>query len=458
MLQYRAILSLDCARLCGAAVILLAILLFSSQAAQAMRIEKVVSPAGLEAWLIEDHRIPLITMDFGFAGAGAVQDPADKPGRAHLLSGMLDEGAGEMDSLAFQQRLRELAIRLSFDADRDHFSGRLQTLSANRDEAVRLLRLALREPRFDEDALGRIRAQVLTNLKFDEQDPGKVATRAWFERAFAGHPYARPTMGTPEAIAAITADDLRAALREAMARDNLKIAVVGSISPQELAPLLDEIFGALPPAATLAPVAPATMRVAPEPEIVQMDVPQSVARFGLPAYKRHHEDFYAAFVLNYLIGGGGFASRLMEEVREKRGLAYSVFTYLYPLEQTGLMIGGVGTRNDAVNESMSVIRGVMADIAENGVGEETLENAKQYLIGSYALRFDTSSRIAQQLLGIQLDDLGMDYFDKRNSYIEAVTREDVQRVAEDLLKPDRLLTVIVGNPPAAEEKAAVPRG
>ncbi len=432
----------------------IAVLFVTSHPAHAMRIQKVVSPSGIEAWLVEEHRIPLITMEFGFDGAGAKQDPQGKAGRAHFLSGMLDEGAGDLDAQAFQQRLQDLAIRLSFDASRDNFTGRLQTLTANKDEAARLLRLALTEPRFDSDALSRIRGAILTDLKFAQQDPEKVATREWFELAFGDHPYARPTKGTLETIEAMTADDLRGAMQGGFARSNLKIAVVGDITAEELAPMLDEMFGPLPENASLNKVSQTDLAVKVEPEIVRMDVPQSVARFGCPAYDRHHEDFYAAYVLNYIIGGGGFASKLMEEVREKRGLAYSVFTYLYPLDHSGMMIGGVATKNESVKQSIDVIREVLADIAENGVSDDTLMYAKQYLVGSYALRFDTSGKIAQQLLGIQLDELGIDYFDKRNSYIEAVTQDDIKRVATDLLKPERLITVIVGQPQMGSE----PRG
>jgi zinc protease len=431
-----------------------AVLFATSHAANAMRIQKVVSPSGIEAWLIEEHRIPLITMEFGFDGAGATQDPAGKAGRAHFLSGMLDEGAGDMDARAFQQRLEDLAIRLSFDAGRDNFTGRVQTLTANKEEAARLLSLALSEPRFDGDAMSRIRGAIQTDLKFAQEDPGKVSTREWFELAFGDHPYARPTKGSLETVEGLTADDLRAAMRGGFARSNLKVAVVGDITADELAPMLDEMFGGLPDQASLKTVSDTSLANAPEQQIVEMDVPQSTVRFGLPGYKRHHEDFYAAYVLNYIIGGGGFASRLMEEVREKRGLAYSVFSYLYPLDHAGMMIGGVATKNEAVKQSLDVIREVLADIAENGVSEETLMYAKQYLVGSYALRFDTSGKIAQQMLGVQLDELGMDYFDNRNSYIEAVTQEDIKRVAADLLKPDRLITVIVGQP----QMDAEPRG
>jgi len=432
----------------------IAILFATSHPAHAMRIQKVVSPSGIEAWLIEEHRVPLITMEFGFASAGAKQDPQGKAGRAHFLSGMLDEGAGEMDAQAFQQRLEDLAIRLSFDAGRDNFTGRLQTLSANRSEAARLLSLALSEPRFDADSVERIRGSIATDLKFAAEDPGQVATREWFALAFADHPYARSTKGTLDTIENINSDDLRAAMADGFTRANLKVAVVGDITAEELAPMLDDMFAGLPQQAALREVPEAALASKSEPHIVEMNVPQSTVRFGLPGYKRHHEDFYAAFVLNYIIGGGGFASMMMEEVREKRGLAYSVFTYLFPLDHAGLMIGGVATKNEAVGESVEVIREVLAGVAESGVSDETLMYAKQYLVGSYALRFDTSGKIAQQLLGIQLDDLGSDYFDNRNSYIEAVTQEDIKRVAADLLQPERLITVVVGQP----EMKSEPRG
>ncbi len=431
-----------------------AIIIATSHAAHAMRIQKVVSPSGIEAWLIEEHRIPLITMEFGFDRAGAAQDPDGKAGRAHFLSGMLDEGAGEIDAQAFQQRLEDLAIRLSFDAGRDNFTGRLQTLTANKEEAARLLNLALTEPRFDADSIDRIRGSIATDLKFSREDPGQVATREWFALAFADHPYARPTKGTLETIENISADDLRAAMADGFARDNLKVAVVGDITAEELAPMLDDIFAGLPEQAALQEVPEAALASKSEPHIVEMNVPQSTVRFGLPGYHRHHEDFYAAFVLNYIIGGGGFASKLMEEVREKRGLAYSVFTYLFPLDHAGMMIGGVATKNEAVSQSIDVVREVLSDLAKNGVDAETLMYAKQYLVGSYALRFDTSGKIAQQLLGVQLDELGIDYFDNRNSYIQAVTEEDIKRVAADLLKPERLITVIVGQP----QMGAEPRG
>ncbi len=413
--------------------------------AQSMKIQTVTSPGGIKAWLVESHLVPLISMRFAFTG-GASQDPAGKEGVSYFLSGMFDEGAGELSSVAFQEKLDELAIKMSFNSSRDTFTGTFQTLTANRKQAFDLLRMALNEPRFDRDALERVRQQILTGLKFNAKDPDKIASKTWFELAFPNHPYGRDTQGTPESVAQLSADDLRAYKRRVLARDNLTIAVVGDIDAQTLAPLLDEIFGGLPEKAELQPVPDVKPVAGPIEKLVEMDVPQSVVQFGHGGLKRQDEDFIAAYILNYILGGGGFSSRLMEEVREKRGLAYSVYSYLSPYQHSAVFLGGVATKHKAIGESIRVIRAELARMAKEGPTAEELANAKKYLTGSYPLRFDTSSKIANQLLWLQLEKLGKDYISKRNSLIEAVTIEDMRRVARRLFQPDNLIITIVGRP------------
>ncbi len=435
------------------AVCLAAIITVTANPAKAMRIQTITSPGGIQAWLIEESRLPLIAMNFAFEG-GAVQDPAELSGRADFVASMLDEGAGDLDARTYRKKLEELAIRIDFSVDKDSFEGSLQTLSANRDEAARLLNLALSKPRLDADAIARVRGQLMARLRFDAQNPQRVAARKWLELAYPSHPYAMPTRGTEASIAAIQADDLRGYIADNLARDNLKVAVVGDITPEQLGVMLDTIFGDLPQQARLKPVADVAVAPGPLTNVIEMAVPQSVAQFGMQGYTRNHPDFYTAFVINHIIGGGGFSSKLMQEVRERRGLAYSAYSYLYPLQHSGIIVGGVATRNDAIAESMSIIRNIFAQIAADGPTQEELDSAKQYLIGSYALRFDTSQKIARQLVQIQLEDLGIDYIEKRNSYIDAVTLEDARRVAADLIDPDRLLTVIVGQPEASQVRPA----
>jgi zinc protease len=413
--------------------------------AGAMNIQHVTSPGGMEAWLVESHANPLIAMRFAFRG-GAAQDPKGKDGLAYFVSGMMDEGAGELDSVAFQERLQSLAMRIDFDASRDVMLGNVQMLTANQDEAFELLRLVLTAPRFDSDAAARVQAQIIAGLKFDEHDPESVASLAWDRLAFRDHPYGRPIKGTMASIAAIGPRDLKDYVRQVFARDRLVITVVGDIDAETLGRTLDHVFGALPQHATLAPVPDATPPLGPKREVFVMDVPQSVAQFGHRAFARKDEDFMATYILNYIIGGGGFSSRLMEEVREKRGLAYSVHSNIFPYQHGAVFVGNVATQNEAVGQSLQVIESELKRLAEEGPNAEELADAKSYLTGAYALRFESSSSIANQLLWIQIEGLGIDYVDRRNALIELVSLDDIKRVAKRLIEADRLITTIVGKP------------
>lgn len=424
---------------------------FLNNEAFAMKVERVVSPLGIEAWLVQEKNVPLIAMQFAFNG-GAAQDEVGKEGTAYLLSGMLDEGAGDLTSTQFQEKIEEIAIRLGFEASRDNFSGKFQTLSERKDEAFDLLKLAITQPRFDQDAIDRVRLQIISGLKFEENNPNNVATRTWFKNSFGEHPYARPTKGTETSLKALSQDDLKAVHKKIFSRENLKISVVGDISPEELGVLIDKVFGDLPLKSGVADVAEAEPVFGPKVDNVIMGIPQSVVQFGHQGLKRDDKDFIPAYILNYIMGGGGFASRLMEEVREKRGLAYSVYSYLYPLKHSALVLGGVATKNSSVPEAMDLIKKEFSRMANDGPSEEELKNAKNYLTGSYALRFDTSSKIASQLLWIQVEGLGMDYIDKRNEMINAVSMSQIRDVAKRLFQGDKLRFVVVGQPiPEAPE-------
>jgi zinc protease len=428
-------------------VLLLALCLSFARPAHAMKIQEITSPGGIKAWLVEAHENPLLALRFSFEGGNA-QDPEGKEGLANFLSAMLDEGAGDITASDFQEQMESLAMRMRYEDGKDAFYGNFQTLTENRAESVNLLKLALTRPRFDPDAVERIRGQLLANIVYSDRDPERVAAKEWYNVAFAGHPYGRPAQGTAETVKAITRDDLEAYRKRTFARSNLRVVAVGDITADELGKLLDEVFGDLPEKADLAPVPQAALAKGTE-KWVEMNVPQSVAVFGLPAMPRKDPDFMAAFVLNQLIGGGGFASRLMEEVREKRGLAYSVYSYLQPYKHASIMSGGVATRADAIRQSLEVIRKELQHIADEGPTPDEWENAKKYLIGSYPLRFDTNAKIASQLLGLLEDDFGPDYIENRNKMIEALTLEDAKRVAKRLLATDGLIVTVVGQPATA---------
>ena len=417
--------------------------LFSTGSAIAMKIQNVTSPGGISAWLVEEHSLPLLTLQFGFMG-GSSQDPDGKPGVANFLSAMLDEGAGDIKSEEFQEQVGQLAVKMRFEASRDSFTGTFQTLSVNRDKATDLLALAITKPRFDTEAADRMRRQMLSNIQFDNKDPEKMAERAWFATAYPGHPYGRPSHGTAESVAAVGPADLEAYRSRVFARDNLKVAVVGDIDAATLGVLLDKVFGGLPAKSQLTAIPAVEPRTGPTQTLIEMDIPQSVANFGQAGMKRKDPDFIAAFILNYIIGGGGFSSRLMDEVREKRGLAYSVYSFIDPMQRSSVYMGGVATKTDGMDKSLEVIRGVLSSMSKDGPTEEELAEAKQYLTGSYALNFTSSSAICGQLLGLQLQDLPIDYIDTRNAKVDGISIQDIRRVAKKLLRPNELIVTVVG--------------
>ena len=427
------------------ALIAFTALLFPASRAEAMKIQVVTSPGGITAWLVEEHSVPLIGMRFAFEG-GSAQDPAGKEGVANFLAGMLDEGAGNLDSKTFQERMEEIAMRMSFDDARDAFYGSLETLSENRDQAVALLALALSKPRFDADAVERVRAQLLAGLAYAARDPDRVAAEQWGAMAFAGHPYGRPANGTQASIQKMTRDDLHDYWSRTFAKDTLRVVVVGDIDAATLAGVLDTLFGQLPAKAKLTAIAPTQPASAEKLKVIEMAVPQSVARFGLPAFPRSDKDFIPAFVLNTVLGGGVMSSRLWEEVREKRGLAYSVHTNIQPYKQTSVFSGGVATKNEQIAQSLDLIRAELARIAADGPTEKELRDAKDYLTGSFALRFDSNAKIANQLLWFWQEGLDPGYVDRRNAEIEAVTLADAKRAAKRLFEGQDLIVTVVGKP------------
>lgn len=429
------------------AMVTMALSLLAADTAQSQssRITEVTSPGGIKAWLVHDTTLPLIAFEFAFLG-GAAQDGPEHAGLANLASSLLDEGAGPMDSDAFQRALADHAVELHFDAGRDEMRGSLRTLSENRDKAFELLRLAVNEPRFDGEAVERIRASQLAMLRRRSTEPNAIANDRWFALAFPGHPYGRPVDGTLDSVAKLTREDIAGFIGKTFARSNLRVAVVGDISAEELGKRLDEVFGKLPAQATLTPVANVTPQKIGTVEVIPLDVSQSVVVMGTGGLERRDPDFIPAYVLNHILGGSAFSSRLFKEVREARGLAYSVYSYQVALSHVGLWFAGTATKNERAAESISLITHEFGQILKDGPTAKELEEAKSYLMGSYALRFDTSSKVAGQLLQIQLDELGIDYIDRRNALIAAVTLDDLKRVAGRLATAKDALTVVVGKP------------
>ena len=415
-------------------------LMLAAPASAEMKIERIVSPSGIVAWLVREQTVPLVSLSYAFHG-GSSQDEADKAGTANLTADMLDEGAGDLDSKTYHERLEQHAIELRFRVGRDDFHGSLRTLNEHRDEAFDLLRLALTKPRFDADALERVRGQEMAALRREITNPGSLASRRWWQIAFPDHPYGRETLGSLDTVQRITAADLHGYVHRVFARSQLTVSIVGDIDAKTAGELVDRAFATLPEKDNLKPVPEASPIGLGRRVVIPLDVPQAVVTFGGPGIARNDPDFMAAYIVNHILGGGSFSSRLYQEVREKRGLAYGVSDSLVWFRRAAVVYGGTATRADRTKDALAIIEEETKRMADGGPTADELAAAKSFLKGAYALTLDTSGKISAQLTQIQLDDLGIDYIQRRGALIDAVTVADAKRVAKRLYGGGMLVTV-----------------
>ncbi len=427
-------------------LVLMALLLWPAPAF-ATQVQEVVSAKGVKAWLVEDHALPLIAVKFTFLDSGIAYDPKGKGGRASMAASMLMEGAGQLDATAFSKALEDHAIELGFGADEDGFSGSMSSISEYTPQAFSYLGMALNAPRFDAVAMERVRQQMLSAQTQQQKDPEYLLQRRWAAQIYGDHPYANAALGTDASVKALSDADLKGYMQAYLARDRLVVSVVGDITPEALKPLLDEEFGNLP--ATAKPdvvVSDVKLPLAAKQDVVDSDIPQTVAVFGTQGIMRDDKAFYDAYVMNYLLGGSSLSSKLFSEVREKRGLTYSISSNLMPMRHAAVWGGGFATRNEKVGEAVAALRDVLGRFAKEGPTDKELKQAKQYLTGSFVLGLDSNHEIASYLITMQVNHLGIDYLDRRNALMEGVTKEGVKAIAAKLVDPKGLQVVMVGKP------------
>lgn len=422
-----------------------AILVARPARAQAIDIREVTTPLGIKAWLVEDHSVPVVTLSFSIAG-GAALEPETQKGVTSLMAQLMTDGAGNLPAQAFKKREEETAVSIGFSASLDRIGGSLRALTANREDSLELLRLALSAPRFDADMIEQRRAQFIASLNQASQRPQSVAGRTLMGAVFANHPYSRDSEGLRETLKTLTADDIRKRWSTLIDRSGLVIAAVGDISEADLVRALDKVFGSLS-VGSAKPLPPAwTPTSKPRTIVVERPVPQSVVQMALPGIARQDPDWYPAFIMNHVLGGGGQQSRLFTEVREKRGLTYGISSSLRTWAKAALLNISTASANEKVADTIRVVRAEMARLRNEGVTAEELADAKTYLTGALPVSLDSSSSIAGLLHSLQVDGLPRDQLEKRPKLIAAVTAEDVRRMARRLLRDDALTTVVVGKP------------
>lgn len=415
----------------------------------AIDIKTVTSDGGIDAWVVEEPAIPFVALEIRIRGGSSLDLPG-KRGATNLMAGLIEEGSGEMTAQEFQTELENLAATFRFQVYDDTMSISAQFLSENRDEALALLKQALTQPRFDQDAIDRVRAQVITGINSDAKNPNRIASEIFNAAAFGDHPYGTNMDGSEESVSALTQEDLFTAHRNAITRDRMFVSAVGDVTAETIGVMLDDLLGDLP---AEGPPQPVDVDFALEGgvTVIDFETPQSVALFGHAGIERDDDDFFAAYVMNQVLGAGGFESRLMEEVREKRGLTYGISTFLVPKVHAEIVLGQVASSNATIAEAIEVTRAEWGRMAQEGLTEEELAVAKTYLTGEYPLRFDGNGEIADIMVGMQMIGLPPEYVVNRNDYINALTLEDVNRVAAELLDPDALHFVVVGQPEGLAE-------
>lgn len=413
-------------------------------------IQEIKTPEGINVWLSEDHTLPIIALKFIFLESGTALDPQDKQGLVRLLSNTMDEGAGELDSQSFQKALSDHSISLRFSASRDGFGGNLKTLSRNKGKAFELLRLALGTPRFDAEPVERMRQANMTRIRSSLGEPEWIGARILNDRAFEGHPYAMNSGGTLTSLPKITSEDLRRFQKTFLTKDRLLISVAGDISAKQLSSTLDSIFSTLPEKAPEKTIPDFTLKNAGPPALYQKDVPQTIINMMLPAFGREDPDYYALKIMNYIFGGAGFGSRLMEEAREKKGLTYGIYSGIANYRHLDSLSISTSTKNGSVKEMLSIISNEMEKMQNLPVSDTELKNAKSYLTGSLPLSLSSTDKIAAMMLSLQIEDLPSNYLDHYAAKINAVSAADIQRAAKRVLKAGSITSVLVGQPEDVE--------
>lgn len=432
-------------------IITIALILFMTLRVQAagdnkfLDIQEIKTTSGINVWLVEDKSLPVVALQYIFLDTGTTLDPQEKQGLVRMLSNTMDEGAAELTSQDFQKALSDHSITLTFSAGRDGFGGKIKTLSRHKNMAFDLLKKAIEQPRFDADPVARMRDANLARVRSSISQPDWMAARLINDKAFSNHPYSKNSGGTLSGLASITSDDLRA-FHKNLSKEKLLIAVVGDISPEEVKKHIDSAFSALPATTTINTPADINIQNAGKVYLYEQPIPQTMIEIMMPAFDRKDKDFYALQVLNYIFGGAGFGSRLMEEAREKRGLTYGIYSSLNDYRHADALSISTSTKNESAAEMLEIIKAEMLRLQNEEVGEKELNDAKSYITGSMPLSLSSTDAIAGMILSMQTNDLPANYLDHYAENIKAVTSADIQRVAKRVLIPENMVTVFVGQP------------
>ena len=440
-------------------VALVALMLLAAPAAYAaVEVDTTSIGHGVKVWYATNDAVPVVDVVLSFEGAGSASDAEGKGGRAAFAASLLTEGAGTLDSAAFRRALEEKAITMEAETDSDRLRIHIYCLREHAKRAGELLALALSKPLLAEADQARMKADITSLIAQMDERPGYRASRLLAERGFKGHPYANTPYGTAASLASLNAQDVRDYLTTYVTRGNVLIAASGDVD----ASLLDSMLG--PVVDTLADndsgaVAVSQTSIAGGGETLRaaMPVPQTSILFAAPAIARDDPRFYTLYLLNHILGGNTLFSRLGEQVRQQKGLVYSIDTDLEMKRGASLIAGSLATRNATADEAITQVKAVLADLHDKGVTTDECNDAKSYVQGAFARQLDSSSAVANLLLSMQIHHLGEDYIEKRAALFGKVSCSDINSLAAELLVPSRFLFAVVGGSPDVGGSGPIPQ-
>lgn len=420
-------------------------LIMNNALAKIPKVEEVISKKGYKLWMIEDNYLPIVSIKIAFTKSGTAYDKEEKKGLSYMVTGLLDEGAGGISSFEYRKKLEALASTISFDVDEDNFYVNVKTLKDNLEETLKLLNLTLTKPNLKPEVIERIRNQILVIIQKKLESPQYVASKKFKESIFGEHPYSRTKYGNADTIKSISRENIVDYVNNTFSKENIVISVVGDVSKSKIKKLLDKYLKLEKGLREVVNIPDVNINKKKQHIKIPKGIQQSVVYFGSEGLKRSDKDFYPAYIMNHILGGGGFESRLLDTVREKNGLAYSTYSYLSTYHKAGLFVGYVGTDAKRVDKSISLIKKELNKLYKNGVTEKELSDAKDYLVNSYPLKMTKNENLATYLSVMQLEDLGIDFLEKRNDYVRSVTVEQVKNMAQRMLDVDKMTFVVVGN-------------
>jgi zinc protease len=406
---------------------------------------RIVTSNGMTVLILEQHFLPIVEIH-ALIKTGSAQDPPDKAGLANLVASLLDEGTTTRTSKQLAEQIDFVGGSLEVKSSEDFTTASARVLKKDVDLGFTLLADILQHPAFHKQEFDRIRTQILGEMASDNDDPGHVAMKAFNQLVFHGHPYRWPLQGTEETLGKITLVDVSNFYSKEYVPGQVILTVVGDVTADQITGLVQTHFGtwkkALPPVRTPKKAAPIEKKTV---QLIEKDLTQSSIVLGHGGISRTNPDFYAVTVMNYILGAGGFSSRLMDSIRDKQGLAYGIMSHFDARLMPGSFWINLQTRSETTNQAITGVLAELKSIRETPVSDQELAEAKSFLMGSFPLRLDSTAKLAQVLAQVEFYGLGFEYFSQYPKWIERVTKEDIQRVAKQYLDPQRYALVVVGN-------------